>query len=570
MSDDNAVMLTKVDLYFKDKSLVNGLNVMIRTTENGFPGQQLMPQGLVHLEPEEVNISEDASIATTVVFETPIALRTDREYALVVMPDANDPDYLIWTAKTGLTDVRTGVRITQDANPGTLFTSTNNTAWSPYQDENMTFQLYKARYTASGGNVTLSNANNEFFTCNAYSGTFKRGERAFIETANTSGTISLNPTSRTVTGSGTTFTSHTVGDWVVYYDDDTNYQTAQIRSISNNTSMKISRQPSVDANTSTNYFVSPTGRVDYFNVREPVRLILEDSSSRAIAHKFTAGDTVIGVNSNAVAVIESVDDVAFSKMKFNIYRNNFTKTRTTLSASKLTNTSGNKWNSADVKLDFGDEKHLDRTETVIMSRSNELENNSGNNSFELLVKLQNQDQVDTSPIVDHEISTMNIFESIINNDITNEDTNQDGAADVKYISRTVELTEALDAEDFKLWLTGYRPAGTDIHVYAKFRSNDDIDAFDEVPWTKLARVGRTNFRSSVSNREDYKEFEYYLDSGTAVAGTGAVLQGGDFKYISSDGTVYSDYKYFAVKIVLTSTTQHRIPRVKDYRAIALT
>ena len=55
---------------------------------------------------------------------------------------------------------------------------------------------------------------------------------------------------------------------------------------------------------------------------------------------------------------------------------------------------------------------------------------------------------------------------------------------------------------------------------------------------------------------------------TTVVQGGAFLNNGAFKYTS--GTfVAEDFKYFAIKIVLLSTAHHRVPRVSDIRAIAL-
>ena len=44
--------------------------------------------------------------------------------------------------------------------------------------------------------------------------------------------------------------------------------------------------------------------------------------------------------------------------------------------------------------------------------------------------------------------------------------------------------------------------------------------------------------------------------------------GGDVNYISS-GATYTTFKTFAVKIVMTSTNTTKVPRISDYRAIAM-
>ena len=64
------------------------------------------------------------------------------EYAIVVLPDGNSPDYLIYTCKVGDTSLSRGtspyrVAVTNDWGDGVLFTSTNDSAWKSYQDEDM-------------------------------------------------------------------------------------------------------------------------------------------------------------------------------------------------------------------------------------------------------------------------------------------------------------------------------------------------------------------------------------------------------------------------------------------------
>ena len=69
----------------------------------------------------------------------------EKEYSIVVQPDASDPNYLVFTSKVGGIDLTPGATkgsaITQDWGDGVLFTSTNNSAWKSYQDEDIKFTL---------------------------------------------------------------------------------------------------------------------------------------------------------------------------------------------------------------------------------------------------------------------------------------------------------------------------------------------------------------------------------------------------------------------------------------------
>ena len=67
-SSIDAILLTSVNLYFRAKSQTSGIEVHIRTTENGIPTQYQLPYSSVVLSSGQVNISADASVGTMVHF----------------------------------------------------------------------------------------------------------------------------------------------------------------------------------------------------------------------------------------------------------------------------------------------------------------------------------------------------------------------------------------------------------------------------------------------------------------------------------------------------------------------
>jgi len=566
-TSDSFVMLTKLDLFFKSKSSVEGVTVQIRTTDNGYPTKSVLPFSSIHLEPSDVNVSDDSSVATTITFEAPISLRAGLDYAIVIIPDASNPDYTVWVSKTGEKDVITGRSINRDANPaGVLFTSTNNSAWSPIQDENMKMVIYKAQFTSSSGYMDLTNRDHEFLTLSEYAGNFERGETVFVESSNLAGTISANAESQSIVGTSTTFTTtFSVGDNLVYVDGS-NREVFTIASITDDTNLTIEEYPST-SNTSANYFKSIIGDMDYFNSRDDIRLVLENSSASAEAGVFEANNTIIGADSGATGVIQSVDSIPVSYVQPQIYRSDFATAQCSLTATALSDGSSN-YLTSPMSLSFSDNKHFNVTETSIKSKSLE----GGTDSFVTRVNLNSTASPrDVSPLLDYSISSIDAYEFIVNNDNTDEDTDSEGAAKVRYISKTVELAEGMDAEDLKVWLTAYKPPASNVLVYGKFKASEDITPFEEIPWTLMEVQSNYNFTSSNANRYDYKEFSYNIPEGTATAGNGARIDpsAGNIKYISQDGTIFTDYKYFAVKIVLLSEGGHRIPRVKDMRSIAL-
>lgn len=573
LSDDTHIMVTKVAVAFKAKSATQGITLELRNTVNGYPGKKTLAFGRVIKRSSDISVSDNGSVMTEFVFDSPIALKTGEEYTIVLLPHGNSPDYNVFVAKTGEVGLQSGVRITSDVNSGTLFTSTNNSAWTPYQDENMKFTIYKANFNQASGSVNLTNKDHEFFDLTSYSGSFQGGEKVFKVNTNAAGTVSTQEDSNVITGVGTSFNTYfTVGDYIAFLDTGSTYELAKIVTINSATSMIVDEFAKV-TRTGRTYFKTIAGEVSYFNENEPARLILEESSAKSTM-RFQNGDVIRGEISEALAEISEVVNLPISYFQPNIYRTNFTRTKTNLAitiqsseTSRITTTR---------PIAFNDNIFFNNVNTVIKSRSNEINDDSGAKSFELKVDLENSIGSgirNTSPIIDAEICSITPFEYFINpltDQMIASEVGNNGESESKYISKVVELADGFDAEDLKVWVTAYRPPNTDITVYAKFKSSSDVTATDEVAWTQLKLVASKNFTSSVANKNDFKEFEYYLDTTVLGAGEGAYLNGGEFEYQSIDGAIHKNFKFFAIKILMNSDGQSRIPRLKDMRAIALT
>jgi hypothetical protein len=161
--DVNGAFLTAIDLFFAKKDPGNApVKVEIRTVELGTP-TRIVIGFPVTLRPNQVNISNDASVATKVTFEEPIYLPPGREYAVVIISENSD-QYEMWTAIMGEKTVNT--RELQDADAvtyskqfsmGSLFKSQNGSIWTANQYQDLKFKLYKAKFTSTTGTVFFNN-----------------------------------------------------------------------------------------------------------------------------------------------------------------------------------------------------------------------------------------------------------------------------------------------------------------------------------------------------------------------------------------------------------------------------
>ena len=161
--DETGAFLTAVDIFMATKSETDNLTVQIRPTELAIPQNFLLQDfAEVVLSPNQVNISEDGSVPTRVVFPSPIYLEPEVTYSVVLLaPTTND--YTAWVARMGEADVLGStegggdVIISQQYLNGSLFKSQNGSIWTASQFEDLKFTLYKASFVSEPGTVFLNN-----------------------------------------------------------------------------------------------------------------------------------------------------------------------------------------------------------------------------------------------------------------------------------------------------------------------------------------------------------------------------------------------------------------------------
>jgi len=545
----DTVFVSKIDLYFKRKSAINGVTIELREVVNGYPSYITLPFSKVHLTPAQVNTSDDASVTTVVTFKAPVRLDVEKEYAFVVIPDAADPDYLIFTSKVGGVDLtpgaNQGLAIVQDWGDGVLFTSTNNRAWKSYQDEDVKFNLYRHNFNASSGSVTLTNADHEFITTENNIGRFVPGELVYTLEARdgtTANTVSVVSGNNQITGTNLSAT-YAAGDYILVDDGATNKQIFRVNS--SNSTVIVADRPASFTDALDGSPVT-LGTLVHYDLRYPNFIILEESSATA-SRRFTSADTIYGFDSNTVATIVSVDDKEFSYIQPMILRTNDTVTRTTLSGTFVD--PSNPSSTYTQSMLFNDKTTFNKTGMVVYSKSNDIPRTK---TMDITVSMTNSNNVTSTPLID--VETAAVLASVWK--ITN-----NSATTSKYISKTVELVESLDAEDMQVFVTAYRPNGTDVKVYIKPQAASDPAVFESNDWLELELTQGVNLFSSVSNIYDFKEFVYRLPE--------SVKTNGVLTYTNGIST-FEGYRRFAIKIELLSEDIFKAPRLLDYRGIALT
>lgn len=164
----NGLFLSKARVYFKTKSTTGvPVQVQIRTVENGVPTGIPLPGAVKFLSPSEVNVPSDLtendgligrirSAGTDFEFDEPVFLASGVQYAIVIL--AESTEYQAYVAKTyDFVIGTTASRIAKQPTLGSLFLSQNSTTWTPDQERDLMFQLFRAQF-ASSSTITANNA----------------------------------------------------------------------------------------------------------------------------------------------------------------------------------------------------------------------------------------------------------------------------------------------------------------------------------------------------------------------------------------------------------------------------
>lgn len=140
-------IITGVDIYFENKASDNKpVTCEIRKTSNGLITNEVL--GYSIKQASEVNVSANSSVATRFYFDTPVYCEGGVQYAIVIRSSSNE--YRVWVAEMGGTDVITGGMIMKNAYvTGTMYSSSNNYAWTIHQTTDLKFRVVGASYAQS-------------------------------------------------------------------------------------------------------------------------------------------------------------------------------------------------------------------------------------------------------------------------------------------------------------------------------------------------------------------------------------------------------------------------------------
>lgn len=579
--NEEGLFLESADIFVSRKSANpdRGMWFEIREMDNaGGITRNQVPFSEVHYSNSELPISPDGKTnPLNIKFSQPIFLYKNIQYALVLHSNNADPDTYIWVSRLGEADVNTGKLKTSRPMSGNLYTTNNDVDWDIVKDADLTCKFYRCEFSRNTiGTAIIGNKPTEKLIVSYTSknlndkvgAIFSTGDRLTLSGANGVAIYAGDVIRGGTSGASSTIISNT---GMKFYT-------------SSNSAFRNGEQVNIFTSGGTYKQISATvSRIDnsWGYLYEFHGL---GGTSTSYAHliqssgDFKAGDRIYceGDNSYNATVVDQAN-FRYSALSFEPHYIDFLNTSL---AYEIMTTSNTGVTQSYTPIERSTTVYFN-TEQALYSRTNELE--SGKDHTNRVKVLMRTTSNVVTPVLDLGKTNSIYIDNIISNNYAGE-TNPDqrkGSLINRYISKTVTLAEGQDAEDIKVYLTAYRPPGTDVRVWVKILNREDQDQnFANRPWVELENKNGTGTYSSMTSRNDFREFEYGFYNATTNATTGAQIYGNGSKDLStgivtytSGSANYTGYKYFAIKIGLLlqdgNDNTAVVPRAADLRAIAL-
>ena len=156
VAEEGGVFLSGVDIFFKTKDSNIPISMQIRSMENGYPSKEILPFSDCTVDSDQIELSDNAAIPSRFTFRSPVYIKADTEYCVVLLSDSNE--YQVWISRMGDIDVSGTRTISEQPYSGVLFKSQNASTWTADQYEDLKFTIYRANFTQTSGTCILNNA----------------------------------------------------------------------------------------------------------------------------------------------------------------------------------------------------------------------------------------------------------------------------------------------------------------------------------------------------------------------------------------------------------------------------
>lgn len=516
------VFLSSVHLFFRNKPTTNiPVILSIVGTSTGVPSGKPLDYSKVVVYPENVKTSEtpyylNTNTLTEFKFSIPVYIRSDIFYALIIQ--SNSSEYVLWAADIEDLPLASSVlatstteltKISKSPYIGSFFESQNGQTYTPDQKKDLMFVINRCKFnTNAEPNIGFGVVKDLQLT--------KQVEKTFPR-----------------------YTSN------VAYDE---------------------------FNLSTTHFVPTNTRIDYtYNTvknsdgaQVAAKLVIPGEYGTPLPKNITfddqLGSRVLDANSNTsfllsaslrtlndrVSPVLADDGLKLYIQKYFINNMGISNTNISIQDGGTGYTNGAMINP-DIIVSEPDEINGVRAEVTANVVSGVIAN--------VYVTSAGSGYTKTPTIT---IAAANSTPATI---VINGETDASGGNGLaRYLTYPTTLAQGADSGDMRVYMTAYRPTGTNIHVYYKILARDDTQKFEDGNWQKMTLIEADNKFSITRNN-----FIEYV----AAPGESGVAAN-ELQYTSKDtGVTYDTFYKYAIKIVLSSSNTTVVPKLKDIRVLAL-
>jgi hypothetical protein len=516
------VFLSSVHLFFRNKPTTNVPVILsIVGTSTGVPSGKPLDYSKVVVYPENVKTSEtpyylDTNTLTEFKFSIPVYIRSDILYALIIQ--SNSSEYVLWAADIGDLPLASSVlatsateltKISKSPYIGSFFESQNGQTYTPDQNKDLMFVINRCKFnTNAAPNIGFGVVKDLQLT--------KQVEKTFPRyTSNVAydefnlSTTHFVPTNTKIEYSYNTVKNSDGSQVAARHVIPGEYGTPLPKNITFDDQLG-SRV--LDANSNTSFLLSASLRT----LNDKVSPVLADDGLKLYIQKYFINNMEIS-NTNI-----SIQDGG-----------------TGYTDGAMIN--------PDIIVSEPDEINGVRAEVTANVVSGVIAN--------VYVTSAGSGYTKTPTIT---IAAANSTPATI---VINGETDASGGNGLaRYLTYPTTLAQGADSGDMRVYLTAYRPTGTNIHVYYKILARDDTQKFEDGNWQKMTLIEADNKFSITRNN-----FIEYV----AAPGESGVAAN-ELQYTSKDtGVTYDTFYKYAIKVVLSSSNTTVVPKLKDIRVLAL-
>ena len=560
------------------------------TSETSLTVDTASARAVTNVKLSNVNLTADASVPTTFRFDSPVFLKDNVEYCVVLFTDCES--YLVWISRMGETDIGGTRMVSKQPHLGVLFKSQNNSTWTAYDYEDLKFTIYRASFTPNvTGQLTLTNDTVPSQTLGADPIRTISGE-TFIQvnhpnhhmySASNNVTISGVSSGITTTLAGaitsTTQTAISINansDFVASNDGSNIYikigDEKIVGTISGTTITASTR--GYDSSTAATHLVNATVELYQLN---GIPLDQINKTHTAVANTdidtYTVSTTTSATSSSnqGGSVVVVTENAQMDGMQTLLPAIQLPDTDVSSSVRTTTGTSPSgsetSFNLAGTSfaknITLGENCYFDKPQ-IICSDVNETNELAGQKSFYLDVNMSTTKE-NLSPMIELDRKSVVAFTNRLNKidsaadmgvsalqgDYVSSEATSGDKNDAIYITRKVALDNP--AVGIQVILDMNRLSSANVKLMFKTLRSDDASDFDEIGYSFFnTNGGPDEVVNASTTDDDFKEYKY--TAGKKSDGTGEELD---------------EFIAFAVKIVMQGTNSAEAPRIKDLRCIAL-